>query len=54
MGHIRLGRLPKTRRWVQVIDLLDASPEDTPGLDFDEDVGGENGTSIITSEQPEA
>lgn len=25
MGHIRLGRLPKTRGWKQVIELLDSS-----------------------------
>ena len=24
MGHLRMGRLPKTRRWTQVVDLLDA------------------------------
>ncbi len=29
MGHQRLGRLPKTRRWTEVVDLLDASPEQT-------------------------
>lgn len=31
MGHIRVGRLPKTRKWSQVIDLLntrDSSPAD--------------------------
>lgn len=26
MGHLRLGRLPKSRKWSQVIDLLDATP----------------------------
>src|SRR5687768_17192438 len=26
MGHIRLGRLPKTRRWNEVVDLLAESP----------------------------
>jgi hypothetical protein len=26
VGHIRLGRLPKTRRWREVVELLDASP----------------------------
>src|SRR5579863_7741550 len=30
MGHLRLGRLPKTRRWLAVIDLLDTAPFDTP------------------------
>ncbi|MBI5285318.1 MAG: hypothetical protein HY874_09515 [Chloroflexi bacterium] len=29
MGDNRLGRLPKTMRWRQVVALLDASPEDT-------------------------
>lgn len=29
MGHNRLGRLPKTRRWVQVLELLDTSPQET-------------------------
>jgi hypothetical protein len=27
LGHIRLGRLPRTRRWQQVVDLLDASTD---------------------------
>jgi hypothetical protein len=22
MGHIRLGRLPRTRKWIQVFDLI--------------------------------
>jgi hypothetical protein len=26
VGHIRLGRLPKTRRWREVVELLDTSP----------------------------
>jgi len=26
VGHIRLGRLPKTRRWREVVELLDVSP----------------------------
>lgn len=30
MGHLRLGRLPKTRRWREVVELLDSSPAD-PG-----------------------
>src|SRR4051812_26995632 len=30
MGHVRLGRLPKTRRWREVVDLLATSPMDTP------------------------
>lgn len=32
MGHMRLGRLPKTRRWQQVVELLDTAPEDTAGI----------------------
>lgn len=28
MGHLRLGRLPKTRRWRDVVDLLEAAPDD--------------------------
>lgn len=32
MGHLRLGRLPKTRRWIDVVELLDASPEDAAGI----------------------
>jgi len=32
MGHQRLGRLPKTRRWQQVVELLDTGPEDTAGI----------------------
>lgn len=29
MGHLRLGRLPKTRRWREVVELLYSSPDDT-------------------------
>ncbi len=32
MGHIRLGRLPKTRRWREVVGLLETTPEDTAGV----------------------
>lgn len=32
MGHNRLGRLSKTRRWAQIVQLLDTAPEDTPGI----------------------
>ena len=32
MGHLRMGRLPKTRRWTQVVDLLDAGSLDTGEL----------------------
>lgn len=32
MGHIRLGRLPKTRRWTEVINLLDTAPDDPAAL----------------------
>ena len=32
MGHIRLGRLPKTLRWQGVIALLDSAPDDVPAL----------------------
>ena len=32
MGHNRLGRLPKTRRWVEVVELLDTSPEQTSAV----------------------
>lgn len=32
MGHLHLGRLPKTRRWIDVVELLDASPEDAAGI----------------------
>jgi hypothetical protein len=30
MGHIRLGQLPKTKQWSQVIDLLDDPDVDAP------------------------
>lgn len=30
MGHTRLGRLPKTRAWVQVIDLLETNVDNIP------------------------
>ncbi len=32
MGHIRTGRLPKTRRWRQVVALLDAPTLDAPSV----------------------
>lgn len=32
MGHVRLGRLPKTRRWSQVVGLLDSGPDNLPEI----------------------
>ena len=32
MGHIRLGRLPKTRNWSQVFDLLDKKTSDVSDI----------------------
>ncbi len=32
MGHVRLGRLPKTPRWIEVINLLDTAAPDPAGL----------------------
>jgi hypothetical protein len=32
LGHIRLGRLPKTLRWRQVVDLLGEAELDTPAI----------------------
>ena len=32
MGHLRLGRLPKTKRWTQVVDTLEANPGDTASV----------------------
>jgi hypothetical protein len=32
MGHIRVGTLPKTRRWREVVELLDDSPQLTGAL----------------------
>jgi hypothetical protein len=32
MGHNRLGRLPKRQRWVEVVELLDAAPEQTSAI----------------------
>lgn len=32
MGHIRLGRLPKTLRWQGVVGLLDTAPDDVPAV----------------------
>ncbi len=32
MGHTRIGRLPKTRRWQGVVALLDQSPNDVPAV----------------------
>ena len=28
MGHVRHGRLPKTQRWRQIVELISASPDD--------------------------
>ena len=32
MGHVRLGRLPKTLHWQGVVGLLDQSPDDVAGV----------------------
>jgi hypothetical protein len=32
MGHVRLGRLPKYRRWREVVELLGTTPGDTPAV----------------------
>lgn len=32
MGHLRLGRLPKTRRWREVVELLDAPSADSAAI----------------------
>lgn len=32
MGHIRLGRLAKTRKWLEVVELLDEAPRDVVGI----------------------
>src|SRR4051794_18969820 len=32
VGHIRLGRLPTTRRWRVVLGLLETSPEDVGAI----------------------
>lgn len=32
MGHLRLGRLPKTLRWREVVELLDSSPGDAAAI----------------------
>ncbi len=32
MGHTRIGRLPKTRRWQAVVGLLDQSADDVPAV----------------------
>lgn len=32
MGHVRLGRLPKTIRWQGVVALMDDSPDDIPAV----------------------
>ena len=32
VGHIRLGRLPKTLRWQAVIGLLESVPDDVPAI----------------------
>ena len=28
MGHVRVGRLPKTRLWKHVVDLITTTPDD--------------------------
>jgi hypothetical protein len=32
MGHIRLGRLPKSRKWAEVVDLLATRESDVDGI----------------------
>ncbi len=32
MGHLRLGRLPKTRRWRDVVELLDVEPANVAAI----------------------
>jgi hypothetical protein len=32
MGHLRVGRLPKTHNWQEVVGLLDAAPDDTAAV----------------------
>lgn len=32
MGHIRLGRLPKSTVWNEVVELLEQAPEDVAGI----------------------
>jgi hypothetical protein len=32
VGQLRVGRLPKTLNWREVVDLLDASPDDTAAV----------------------
>ena len=32
MGHLRLGRLPKTYKWRAVVDLLNEAPDDPAAL----------------------
>jgi hypothetical protein len=32
MGHIRIGRLPKTLHWQGVVNLLDQAPDDVPAI----------------------
>ena len=32
VGHIRLGRLPKSKLWEEVVAMLDRQPEDIPGI----------------------
>ena len=32
MGHVRLGRLPKTIRWQGVVALIDEAPNDIPAV----------------------
>jgi hypothetical protein len=32
MGHVRLGRLPRTIRWRRVVNLLNSAPHDAPAV----------------------
>lgn len=32
MGHERVGRLPRTRRWLSVVEAIKATPEDPEGV----------------------
>ena len=47
MGHIRLGRLPHTRKWQQVVDLLGEA--ETTAIDAKRKAAGDvsNGLSEI-------
>ena len=52
MGHLRLGRLPKTRRWIEVVELLEADPTDAARVTGATVVAAETHLRSLPSNEP--